>query len=253
MKDLANVLEMLVLAGVLGSIAPAQAETTLSDFNEFNLDGLFSSWASATVVSATNGYSIAASGFGSGFKGLNPNVDATGETNLELTVTLSGTGGANTPISGPIVSLVDADGTFYNWAWYGQTSGTHVLQASLGKPTFVSAAGSVAGLDLSNLAFFHLQDDPGAYSGQYTINFKLLRLTGAPALRITSQSFDPTSLQLTLTWSSKAGKSYTILYAADLSSAFSPLSTGVVSGGSSTSTTVTMPSGNSGFVRIQQE
>jgi len=167
-------------------------------------------------------------------------------------VTVSGTGGANTPVSGPIVSLVDADGTFFNYAWYGQTSGGHILVANLSAPTSTSAAGSVPGLDLSKLAFFHLQDDPGAYQGQYTITFEHLRLTGAPRPAITSQSYDPNTHEFTLTWTSQPGKSYTILHTADLTSPFSPLIADIASNGTSTTTTVTMPVENSGFLRIQQ-
>src|SRR3974390_1086938 len=84
----------------------ALAETTISTFDNFNLDGLFASWASAMVVSSPTGYSIAATGYGSGYKTISPNIDATGETNIQMTITLSGSGGRTAPISGPIVSLV---------------------------------------------------------------------------------------------------------------------------------------------------
>ena len=231
----------------------ALAETTISTFENFSLDGLFPSWSSATVNSNPTNYSITASGFGSGYKAFNPNIDATGETNIELTVTLSGTGGPNAPISGPIVSLVDADGTFYNYAWYGQTAGTHVLHTNLSTPSFTSAAGSVPGLDLSKLAFFHLQDDPGSYTGQYTITFELLRLTGAPGLALIQQSYDPTTQQMALTWTSQPGMSYSVLYTSDLSTAFSALVTDIPSNGNSTSTTVGLPAGQSGFLRIAQQ
>ncbi len=244
---------LIVMANGLAMVSSALADTTISTFENFNLDGLFGNWASATVVSGPKAYSITSSGFGSGDKAMNPNIDATGETNIELTVTLSGTGGPNDPISGPIVSLVDGDGTFYNYAWYGQTGGTHVLTANLSTPTFTSAAGSVPGLDLSKLAYFHLQDDPGAYPGQYTITFELLRLTGAPRPAITSQSYDPITQEFTLTWTSRPGKNYTILYTSDLTNQFSPLVPDIATGGSSTTATVTMPAGNTGFLRVQQQ
>jgi hypothetical protein len=35
-------------------------------------------------------------------------------------------------------------------------------------------------LDLSTLDFFHLQDDPGAFAGTYTISFENLVLTSVP-------------------------------------------------------------------------
>ena len=238
-----------------GSSLPSsgQAETILTMFDNFNLDGVFSSWVSATIDSQANGYSITASGYGSGYKALTPNIDATGETNIELTVSVTGAGSPGSPVSGPIVSLVDADGTFYNYAWYGQPQGTHVLRASLSAPTFTSPGGSVPGLDISKLAFFHLQDDPGAFSGQYTITFQLLRLAGAPAPSIIAQSYDPDTQQFSLTWASLPGKNYTVLYSPDLATAFSALLTDLPSGGSSTSISVTVPSGDAGFLRIQQQ
>jgi hypothetical protein len=242
-----------LLAVNLLLVNSALAETTISTFANFSLDGLFPSWSSATVNSSPTNYAITASGFGSGYKALNPNIDATGETNIELTVTLSGTGAPNAPISGPIVSLVDADGTFYNYAWYGQTAGTHVVRANLSTPTFISAAGSVAGLDLSKLAFFHLQDDPGSYTGQYTITFELLRLTGAPGPALVQQSYDPTMQQMVITWTSRPGKSYSVLYTSDLSTPFSPLVTDIPSNGNSTTATISLPAGQSGFLRIAQQ
>jgi len=231
----------------------AAADTTITTFDNFNLDGLFATWASAAVDSGPTAYSITATNYGSGYKDINPNIDATGETNIELTVTLNGTGAANDPISGPIVSLVDGDGSFYNYAWYGQTKGTHVLRAALNAPTFISPAGSVPGLNLSNLDFFHLQDDPGGYHGQYTITFENLRLTGAPRPAITSQSYNPATQEFTLAWRSLPGKSYTILYTPDLTDPFTALVPDVPSSGNSTTYTVIMPAGNSGFLRVQQQ
>ena len=236
----------------LTMVSSALADTTITTFDDFNLDGLFGNWASATVVSGTTSYSITASGYGSGFKDINPNIDAAGETTIELTVTLSGSGGPTTPVSGPIVSLVDADGTFFNYAWYGQTIGTHVLTAALSAPASTSAAGSTPGLDLSKLDFFHLQDDPGAYQGQYSITFEHLRLIGAPRPAITSQSYNPSTQEFTFTWRSRPGKTYTILHASALTNPFSPLVTDIASGGTSTAATVVMPAGNIGFLRVRE-
>jgi len=244
---------LIPLGAAFSFLYSTPAETLLSTFQNFNLDGLFSSWASATVSSTPTNYSISASGFGSGYKAINPIIDASGETNLELTVTLSGAGAPAGPVSGPIVSLVDADGSFYNYAWYGQTAGTHVLSASLAAPTFVSAAGSVPGLDLSKLAFYHLQDDPGSYTGQYTITFHRLRLIGAPPPAFLSQSYDSSSQQFSLSWASRPGASYTVAFTPDLSTAFTALMTNIPSGGNSTIATVSVPGGQSGFLRVSQQ
>lgn len=243
----------VAVAGGLTIACSAVADTTITAFDDFfYMSGLFA-WSDATVVSTETNYSITDIGYGSGYKDINPNIDATGETTIELTVTLSGTGGPNDPISGPIVSLVDGDGTFYNYAWYGQTIGTQVLTANLSTPTFTSGAGTVPGLNLATLDFFHLQDDPGAYQGQYTITFENLRLTGAPPPKITAQSYNPDTHEFSLTWTSLPGKSYTILHAPDLTNAFNSLVTDILSSGASTTNAVTIPAGNAGFLRVQQQ
>jgi len=54
------------------------------------------------------------------------------------------------------------------------------LTMPVNSPTYISSAGSTPGLDLSNLDFFHLQDDPGGYGGTYTISFENLAVTGVP-------------------------------------------------------------------------
>jgi hypothetical protein len=241
----------MILASA-AAVSPV-AETTINAFDNFNLDGLFANWSSATIVSDATSYSITSSGFGSGYKAIPPTLDAAGETTIELTVTLTGAGAPNNPVSGPIVSLVDADGTFQNYAWYGQTSGTHVLTASLSTPAFTSAAGTIPGLDLSRLTFFHLQDDPGAYQGQYTITFEHLRLTGAPGPVVTSQSFNPSTQEFTLAWTSRPGKSYTIMHTSDLGNPFSPLLADIASGGNSTTTTALVPAGNTNFLLILEQ
>lgn len=248
--------ETMVTAGSLVLAGSALANTPIAIFDEnFYMDGLFA-WADATVVSDATGYSITDTGYGSGYKDINPNVDATGETTIELTVTLSGTPALPTdPVSGPIVSLVDGDGTFVNFAWFGQPVGTHVLTNLLSTPTWTASAGTVPGLDLATLDFFHLQDDPGAYAGIYTIKFVKFRLIGKPepVLQITSHSYNPTSKEFALTWSSLAGKNYTVLQSATANGTYLPLVADIASGGTTTTTTVTMPAGDAGFLRIQEQ
>ncbi len=242
---------LFLAAGIAGTTS-LMADTTITTFHDFNLDGLFA-WADAVVVSTSTNYSINDTNYGSGYKAINPHIDATGETNIELIVTLDGVGGPTDPVSGPIVSLVDNDGTFYNWAWYGQTKGRHVLTAPLSPPTFTSGSGSVPGLDLSNLAFFHLQDDPGSYHGGYTITFESLRLTGAPGPAITAFSYDRGAGQFTLTWTSRLNRLYNVQYAPNLTTAFTTLMPDIPSDGAATTTTVTVPAGNAGYLRIQEQ
>jgi hypothetical protein len=158
----------------LGFGQAALADTTISTFDNFDLDGKFAAWGTATIVSGPTSYEITSSGgYGSGFKDINPNIDGSGNTQIELIVTVEGGSG---PTAGPIVSLVDGDGTFWNYAWFGQENGTHTLTAQLSLPTFTSGDGSVSGLDLTTLDFFHLQNDPGGYTGPYKLTFENLRL-----------------------------------------------------------------------------
>ena len=239
----------LAIALALGT---AHADTLISTFDDFNLDILYA-WSDATINSGPTSYDVTFTGYGSGFKTIDPVIDATGETTVELTVTISATGVApNAPVSGPIVALVDGDGTTASYAWYGQTVGRHVLTALLSSGTGLTT-GSTPGLDLSTLQGFHLEDDPGAYKKEYTISFENLRLTGIPLPKILLKSYDQDTQQFSLTWKSVAGKKYTILYSPDLISGFSPLTTDVASGGNSTTAAVAMPDGDTGFLRIQQQ
>jgi hypothetical protein len=164
------------LALSLTLVSPVLADTTITTFDNFNLDGLFA-WSDATVLSTATNYQITDIGYGSGYKDINPNINAAGETHIELTVSLSGAGADG--LLGPIVSLVDGDGTFVNYAWYGQTLGSHTLTAALSSGTGLGS-GSIPGLDLSTLDFFHLQLDPSSFSGAYTVSFENLRLVNIP-------------------------------------------------------------------------
>ena len=170
------------MAGGLGLLSSAVASTTINTFDNFTSDALYGSWASGTIVSGPNSYSITATGYGSNWK-YNPIVeDATGNTTVELTVTLSAANpGAAEGKLGPILTIEDADGTSYNYAWYGQTLGSHVLTMPITSPTWIGAAGTTAGLNLATLTHLHMQLDPSSYSGQYTVAWENAQLIGAVA------------------------------------------------------------------------
>ena len=61
--------QLIMASGLLANLA--LADTTITTFDDFSLDGLFVNWASATVVSGPTSYSITSSGYGSGFKDIN--------------------------------------------------------------------------------------------------------------------------------------------------------------------------------------
>ena len=68
---------------------------------------------------------------------------------------------------------------------------------------------------------------------------------------ITSSHYNPATLQFTLTWTSVPGAMYTVQETPGLSPVgWSSLQTNIPSGGSTTTTTVTMPAGTKGFLRI---
>jgi hypothetical protein len=159
----------MALAGSLAMVSSAVAATTITTFDNFNLTGLFG-WSDATVVSGPTSYSITDTGYGSGYYDINPNINASGGTTLEVTLSLSGASAAD-GLLGPIVSLVDGDGTMINFPWYGQTLGSHVLTADLT---------AYPALDLSTLDFFHLQLDPSSYAGTYTVEWQNLRIITVP-------------------------------------------------------------------------
>ncbi|MGA4645162.1 hypothetical protein [Limisphaera sp. 4302-co] len=252
MRNRFFLVSLLAAALDLAAARPARAETVIATFDDFfALDGLFA-WADATIVATETNYSITDVCYGSGYKDIN--VDASGETTVQVIVTLDGPPEADGHL-GPIVSLVDADGTFYNYAWYGQTRGRHVLTMDVNQPTFVSGEGSVPGLDLAHLDFFHLQLDPGFFGcrGAYTVTWEDFRLIGAPGLRIKAWAYDPATGQITLTWDSKAGKLYTVEYTTDLGTPFAPLVSDIYAEGSEVTYSISLPGFDMLWFRIAQQ
>jgi len=174
----------LTLAGTLALVSPALAQTTITTFDNFTSDALYPSWAlpSSTIVSGPTAYTITATGYGSNYKYIGaPAINGVGNTHLELTVSLSGPAAADGQL-GPIITLIDGDGTRFNFAWYGQLLGSHVLTMPVDSPTWADSAGTTPGLDLSTLTHMHMQLDPGGFgsSGAYTVSFENLSLITVP-------------------------------------------------------------------------
>lgn len=87
----------------------------------------------------------------------------------------------------------------------------------------------------------------------YYDNFVLID-TAPPPPTITYWQYNNANRHFTLTWTSKAGATYSVLASpTPTAGSFSALASGVASGGSQTTTTVTMPNGSAGFLRIHQE
>lgn len=174
---------VLWIAALAAALLPSAAlgNALITDFNSFSSDALFASWAAldATVVSGPSSYDITAKGYGSNYKYIGfPVINGAGNLLLELSVTLSGPPAADGQL-GPIVTLIDGDNTRNNYAWFGQTLGSHVLTIPIASPTWVDDPGSSPGLDLSTLTHMHMQLDPGTFgaSDAYTIKWENLQLT----------------------------------------------------------------------------
>lgn len=158
----------------------AHSDSLISSFNNFTSDALYNSWNSATIVSGPDSYSVTATGYGSNYKYIGlPGIIGAGNADLELMINLSGPPAADGEL-GPIVDLIDGDGTRYSYRWYGQTLGSHLLSSPVESPYSVISAGSTAGLNLNTLTHMHMQLDPGGLgtSGAYTVEWENLNLTG---------------------------------------------------------------------------
>lgn len=175
-----------LLLGCIVAVHRVAADVTITDFSNFKSDALYPSWKSATVVSTATNYSITATGYGSNYKYIgHPALDGSGCTDIELEVYLSGPTAADGQL-GPIVTLIDGDGSAYSYRWYGQTMGHHVLTMPVQSPTVIEKPGTVPGLNLTNLLHLHMSLDPGQYgtTGDYTISWCKLRLIGGPATAV---------------------------------------------------------------------
>jgi hypothetical protein len=142
-----------------------------------------------------------------------------------------------------------------NWFWYSTNGTLNVINS--GPPP---AAGSSYQL-FNNIA-------NGNYAGQYAsitlpglsaglswTNELLANgsfaVVGSPNVKITSFQYNRNTSQYTLTWTSTVGAMYTVQESPGLNpTAWSPLQTDIPSGGTTTTTTVTMPAGTKGFLRV---
>jgi hypothetical protein len=232
---------------LIGAVAPPSGCGTISAFDNSGLDGTYGSWTAGT--STPTNFQESATGFGGGYKGISPFSSSSGLT-LQLDVTLSGIGA---DVIAPIVILEDGTGNQMQYAWYNQPAGNHVLTKVLSTGNLVAGAGP---FNYSTISFFHLQIDPEGFTGAYTAAWNDLSITGCAnsGIQITSPSYHPATHQFTLTWSSTPGSTYTIRHTSSLSSGFTDLVTGIAaSGGSSTTTTVTVPTASTGFLQVKKE
>jgi hypothetical protein len=176
----------VAISALLGPARSATADVVITTFDDnYFEDALYANWLTANIQYGPDSYSITATGYGSNWTYIGePRIEGAGNTHLKLDVTLAGPPAADGHL-GPIITLVDADGTRANYAWFGQLLGNHILTLPLATPSWYEAQGTTPGLDLTLIDHMHLQLDPGGFgtSGAYTVSWNELSLiteTGTP-------------------------------------------------------------------------
>jgi hypothetical protein len=154
-----------------------RADVTVDNFHNFNPNALYASWASpsATILSGPTTWEVTSSGYGSLWK-YEGDINGLGATQVRLTIDISGDAGV---VAGPIVDLVDNNGVWASFQWYGQTAGSHILTANL--------SSAPVGFNFADIQHIHLECDPGGFGGNYHLTFRDLSLVTVP---------EPTSLTL---------------------------------------------------------
>jgi len=236
---------------------PPSCESLVSDFDNAGLSGGYAGWSGVDFSGQPDNWTVTATGFGGGWTGISPNIDATGDTTLELVLTVDNINDDNPGLIesiGSTVVLQDGDGTQNTWGFFGLTNGTsHVLTDLLSNGNPVAAQpGTVPGFDPSDISFFHLQVDDGASNWTYTVTFENLKITGFNPT-ISNFAYDSVASEVDLIWNSRPDRTYSVSYVSDLTGAFSVLESNILSGGVSTSSTVAVPAGDTGFLQVSEE
>jgi len=232
----------------------------ISTFDSYVSDALYGQWApgaspTPTITSGSTNYIVSATGGGSNYKYIGgQGIQGAGRTNMQMTVTVSGL--ATSFVVSPFVELIDNDGTDYVYKWLNLTNGHYVLNCPVESPFQATSAGTTAGLDLNNLQHSHIGVDDGGIGTTYTVSFEDLQVNNGAvstsSIKITGVSYNKSNQQLTLTWSSTASASYTILYRGTLTGSWSPLLQNIPSGGATTTQGFTA-GGSTGYFEIQQQ
>jgi hypothetical protein len=142
-----------------------------------------------------------------------------------------------------------------NWFWYS-TNGTLNVVNSGAPPVAGSAYQLFNNIGSGNYGGQYASITLPSLSGGLSWTNELLvngsfAVVGSPNVKITSFQYNRNTSQYTLTWTSTASATYSVLESPGLNPAsWSPLQTGIPSGGATTTTTVTMPAGTKGFLRI---
>ena len=161
----------IAVASGLMAANSARAQVTIETFDSFTPNALYASWATpaATITAGPTSWEVASIGYGSLWKYVG-DINGTGQTKVQLTIDISGEPGF---IAGPIVDLVDNNGAWATFAWYGITApGSYVPEADLSTTPW---------LNLADIQHIHLECDPGSAPDKlYDLTFRDLSLIPEP-------------------------------------------------------------------------
>ncbi len=147
-------LSATLFAAAVLTAGAASANVQISDFGSFDLTGTYENWNDATFTSGASDFRVEGGDFGGGWFELPAPVDATGETSLEIMLDVNA---ANVATLFNVV-IFDADGTERVYRWEELAVGDdQTLTVGLDDFLQDNNAGTVEGLDVSNITQFHLQ------------------------------------------------------------------------------------------------
>ena len=147
----------------------------ITDFSDIMFFVLNDQWANATVTTTSDDVRIESTDFGSGVIDISPNVNAGAAALLEVAYTV------NAPNQAPLfgIILADGDGTEVGYLFDIAGPGTFTDVRAVDNSSFNGLAGSIPGLDLTNISFIQLtggfsSGDPGV---AFDVTFDNLALT----------------------------------------------------------------------------
>jgi hypothetical protein len=162
---------VIAIGSGLVTAGSASADVTIDNFQNFTANALYASWSSpaATIVSGPTSWQVSSIGYGSLWK-YEGDINGAGNNQVRLTLDISGDPGF---VAGPIVDLVDNNGVWATFAWYGRTTpGSFVLTADLST--------APAAFNFADIQHIHLECDPGGSVATYNLTFHDLSLVTVP-------------------------------------------------------------------------
>jgi hypothetical protein len=160
---------VIAIASALVTAHSAMADVTVENFNNFTPNALYGSWntPAATITSGPTAWEVASIGYGSLWK-YEGDINGTGTSQVKLSIDIGGDPGV---VAGPIVDLVDNNGAWATFAWYGLGAGSYELTADLSTTPW---------LNVADIQHIHVECDPGPSLAMYDLTFNDLSLVTVP-------------------------------------------------------------------------